>query len=37
VRRLPRFTLIMAGNLFKLRGASQTFIHTQHGEKEVTI
>jgi cellulose synthase/poly-beta-1,6-N-acetylglucosamine synthase-like glycosyltransferase len=34
IQRVPSFLLMMAGNLFHLKGASKKFIHTRHGEKE---
>ncbi len=30
--QLPRLSLLMIGNLFKLKGANKKFIHTEHGD-----
>lgn len=34
LQKLPYTFLLMAGNIFKLRGANKKFIHTQHGVAE---
>lgn len=34
VTKIPLLALMMAGNLFKLKGANRNFIHTEHGGKE---
>lgn len=31
LQKLPKTFFLMAGNLFKLRGANKSFIHTKHG------
>ena len=34
LQKIPYTFLLMAGNIFKLRGANKTFIHTRHGVVE---
>mgnify|MGYP001120726679 CR=1 FL=1 len=34
VLKVPQLAFVMAGNLFKLKGANKKFIHTEHGEGE---
>ena len=34
LQKIPYTFLLMAGNIFKLRGANKTFIHTRHGVAE---
>lgn len=34
LRRTPRLFLLMAANLFRLRGVNRRFIHTDHGKTE---
>ena len=34
LQKLPYTFLLMAGNIFKLRGANKSFIHTNHGVAE---
>lgn len=36
LRRTPKLFLLMLANLFRLRGAGRTFIHTAHGESPKT-
>ena len=35
LRRTPVLFLLMAANLFRLRGVNRRFIHTEHGKTEV--
>ena len=34
LQKIPYTFLLMAGNIFKLRGANKSFIHTKHGVVE---